>query len=110
MTNGSAVVTLSLATTEKWKGADGERKEKTEWHRLVCFNEHICRVIEQYVHKGSKIYAEGAIQTRKWSDKDGVEKFSTEIVIQKFNGQIVLLDGKKGDAPAPRELDDEIPF
>jgi single-strand DNA-binding protein len=110
MTSGDAVVNLSVATSETWK-KDGERKEKTEWHRVVCFNEHIGKVIEQYVRKGSKVYIEGALQTRKWTDKDGAEKYSTEIVIQKYRGELVLLDGKRdGAEPASREMDDEIPF
>jgi single-strand DNA-binding protein len=115
MTNGDSVVNLSVATSESWKDkASGERKEKTEWHRVVCFNEHIGKVIEQYVHKGSKVYLEGALQTRKWTDKDGVEKYSTEVVLSRFNGTLVLLDGKKDGATAPPsradDLDDECPF
>lgn len=116
MTNGDPVVNLSVATSESWKDkASGERKEKTEWHRVVCFNEHIAKVIEQYVRKGSKVYLEGSLQTRKWTDKDGADKYSTEIVIQKFRGELVLLDGKKPDADAggaiiPDTMDDEIPF
>ena len=87
MTNGDAVVNLSVATSESWKDkSSGERKEKTEWHRVVSFNEHLNKVIEAYVKKGSKVYLEGSLQTRKWTDKDGAEKYSTEIVLQKFNG------------------------
>jgi single-strand DNA-binding protein len=112
MTNGDPVVNLSVATSESWKDkSSGERKEKTEWHRVVIFNEHIAKVAENYVKKGSKVYLEGALQTRKWTDKDGAEKYSTEIVIQKFRGELVLLDGKRdGAEPAGREMDDEIPF
>lgn len=113
MTNGDPVVSLSIATSESWKDkSSGERKEKTEWHRVVIFNDHIAKVAEAYVRKGSKVYLEGALQTRKWTDKDGTEKYSTEIVLQKFNGTLVLLDGKKdGAAPASGEqMDDEIPF
>jgi len=107
MTNGDPVVSLSVATSETWKDkASGERKEKTEWHRVICFNDHIAKVIEQYVRKGSKVYLEGSLQTRKWTDKDGAEKYSTEIVLQKFNGALVLLDGKKdGTAREPGEDD-----
>lgn len=113
MTNGDAVVNLSVATSESWKGQDGERKEKTEWHRVVSFNPHLNKILEAYVHKGSKVYLEGSLQTRKWTDKDGAEKYSTEIVMQKFNGVLVLLDGKKYGAPAGfqrDEMDSEIPF
>lgn len=114
LTSGDPVVNLSIATSESWKDkASGERKEKTEWHRVVIFNPHIADVAEKYVRKGSKVYLEGALQTRKWTDKDGAEKYSTEIVIQKFRGELVLLDGKKDGAEAPAardELDDEIPF
>lgn len=113
MTNGDAVVNLSVATSETWKDkASGERKEKTEWHRITIFNDHIAKVAEQYVRKGSKVYLEGALQTRKWTDRDGAEKYSTEIVLQKFNGVLVLLDGKKdGTAATGRDdMDDEIPF
>jgi len=110
MTNGEPVVTLSVATSETWKDrASGERKEKTEWHRVVIFNEHIAKVAEQYVRKGSHVYVEGSLQTRKWTDKDGVEKYSTEVVLQKFKGDLVLLDGK-GEKPAGQQMDDEIPF
>ncbi len=112
MTSGDPVVTLSLATSETWKDkSSGERKEKTEWHRVVIFNTNIAKVAESYVKKGSKIYVEGQLQTRKWTDKDGAEKYSTEVVLQNFRGELTLLDGKKGDAePAPRDLEDEIPF
>lgn len=111
MTSGDAVVNLSVATSESWK-KDGERKEKTEWHRVVSFNEHLNKVIEAYVKKGSKVYLEGSLQTRKWTDKDGAEKYSTEIVLQKFNGVLVLLDGR-ASAPAAGgndDMDQEIPF
>jgi single-strand DNA-binding protein len=114
MTSGDPVVTLSLATSESWK-KDGERVEKTEWHRVVVFNKHLADVAEKYVRKGSKIYVEGQLQTRKWTDKDGAEKYSTEVVLQNFRGELTLLDGKKegGSAPAPfsrEDIDDEIPF
>lgn len=115
MTSGDPVVTLSIATSETWKDkATLERKEKTEWHRVVIFNEHIAKVAEQYVKKGSKVYIEGSLQTRKWTDKDGAEKYSTEIIIQKFKGELVLLNKVEGDDTAPasagNNFDDEIPF
>lgn len=111
MTNGDPVVNLSIATSETWK-KDGERQEKTEWHRVVIFNKFIAEVAEKYVRKGSKVYLEGSLQTRKWTDKDGQDKYSTEIVVQKFKGELVLLDGKKeGAEPGTSDaLDDEIPF
>lgn len=110
MTSGDPVVTLSVATSDRWK-KEGETKEKTEWHRVTIFNEHIAKVAEQYVRKGSNLYLEGQLQTRKWTDKDGVEKYSTEVVLQKFKGELVLLDGK-GEKPAGQQMDDDgsIPF
>ena len=137
LTSGDRVANLRIATSETWRDrASGERKEKTEWHRVVVFNENIVKVCEQYLRKGAKVYVEGAIQTRKWNDASGVEKFSTEIVLQKFRGELTMLDGRNDGAgvgaggggygggfssgprtqPAgPREdfsadLDDEIPF
>jgi single-strand DNA-binding protein len=112
LNSGEPVVSFSLATSESWKDkASGERKEKTEWHRVVIFNEHVASVVEKYVRKGSKVYLEGQLQTRKWIDKDAAERFSTEIVIQKFKGELVLLD-KPGEKPAPSnfDMDDEIGF
>jgi single-strand DNA-binding protein len=90
LNSGEPVVSLSLATSESWKDkASGERKEKTEWHRVVIFNEHVASVVEKYVRKGSKVYLEGQLQTRKWIDKDGGEKYSTEvIVLQNFRGEL----------------------
>lgn len=94
--DGKAIVNLSVATAETWKDrATGERKEKTEWHRVVIFNEGLAKVAEQYLKKGSTVYLEGQLQTRKWTDKDGVEKYSTEIVLQNFRGEMVLLGGKQ---------------
>lgn len=119
LASGDRVANLRLATAETWKDrSTGERKERTEWHRVVVFNDNLVKVIESYCRKGSKLYVEGSIQTRKWTDQSGVEKFSTEIVLQKFNGTVTLLDGK-GDGPGaaaePREepcsdLDDSVPF
>jgi single-strand DNA-binding protein len=97
LSDGRPVANLSLATSESWKDkATGEKREKTEWHRIVCFNEGLCRVIEQYLKKGAKIYIEGQLQTRKWQDKDGQDKYSTEVVLQGFNSQLVMLDGRSG--------------
>lgn len=97
LSDGRPVANLSLATSESWKDkATGEKREKTEWHRIVCFNEGLCRVIEQYLKKGAKIYIEGQIQTRKWQDKDGNDKYSTEVVLQGFNSQLVMLDSRGG--------------
>ena len=97
--DGSKIVNLSLATSESWNDrASGERKERTEWHRVVVFNENIATTVEKYVRKGAKIYVEGQLQTRKWTDQSGVEKFSTEVVIGKFNGQMTMLDGGRDRA------------
>ncbi len=93
--DGRPIANFSIATSESWRDKNsGERKEKTEWHRIVCFNEGLCKVIENYVKKGSKVYVEGQLQTRKWTDKDGVEKYSTEVVLQGFNGTLTMLDGR----------------
>jgi len=131
MTSGDAVVNLSIATSETWRDkASGERKEKTEWHRVVIFNKNLADVAEKYLKKGAKVYVEGQLQTRKWTDKDGAEKYSTEVVLQNFRGELTMLDGRSGggegggsfggggsrgaseSAPsfARDEMDDEIPF
>ena len=126
MTSGDPIVNFSLATSETWRDkASGERKERTEWHRVVIFNKNLAEVAEKYLRKGSKVYLEGALQTRKWTDKDGQEKYSTEVVLQNFRGELVMLDTKggggdggrermgAGEAPASfqrEEMDDEIPF
>lgn len=102
MGNGSKVANLSLATSETWKDkSTGERKEKTEWHRVSIFGDALVNVVEKYVKKGSKLYIEGSIQTRKWTDQSGAEKYSTEIVLQGFNGALTMLDG-----PPARERDE----
>jgi single-strand DNA-binding protein len=94
---GEPVATLSLATSDIWRDkATGERKERTEWHRVVCFNENLCRVIEQYVRKGSKLYIEGQLQTRKYQDKSGQDRYITEIVLSRFRGELALLDSRGG--------------
>ena len=96
--SGDRVANLRIATTETWRDkASGERKEKTEWHSVVIFNDQIVKVVEQYVKKGSSVYVEGQLQTRKWTDKDGAERYSTEIAIQRFNGQLTMLGGRGGD-------------
>jgi single-strand DNA-binding protein len=95
--NGNPVVNLSVATSENWRDkATGERKEKTEWHRVVIFSEGLAKVAEQYLKKGAKVYIEGALQTRKWTDQAGVEKYSTEVVLQGFNSNLTMLDGRSG--------------
>jgi single-strand DNA-binding protein len=97
MQNGNPVVNLSVATSESWRDkATGERKEKTEWHRVVIFSEGLAKVAEQYLKKGAKVYIEGALQTRKWTDQSGVEKYSTEVVLQGFNSNLTMLDGARG--------------
>ena len=127
LTSGDPVVNLSVATSETWRDkASGERKERTEWHRVVIFNENLAKVAEQYLRKGAKVYIEGALQTRKYTDKDGAEKYSTEIVLQKYRGELTMLDGRgdsdRSERPALAgaievggifelaELEDEIPF
>ena len=124
MTSGDPVVNLSIATSETWRDkASGEKKEKTEWHRVVIFNKNLADVAEKYLKKGAKVYIEGQLQTRKWTDKDGAEKYSTEVVLQNFRGELTMLDSRNGggegggrgagEAPASfqrDEMDDEIPF
>jgi single-strand DNA-binding protein len=100
--DGKAIVNLSIATSETWRDkASGERKEKTEWHRVVIFNEGLAKVAEAYVKKGSKLYIEGQLQTRKWTDKDGAEKYSTEVVLQNYKGELTLLGDKDGTSASP---------
>ncbi len=95
--DGTKIVNFSLATSETWNDrASGERKERTEWHRVVVFNDRIGDVVEKYVRKGSKVYVEGALQTRKWTDQSGQEKYTTEVVIQRFRGELTLLDSRSG--------------
>lgn len=97
LASGDPVVNLRIATSESWKDKmSGERKEKTEWHSVVIYNENLARVAEQYLRKGSKVYIEGQLQTRKWSDQSGVEKYTTEVVLQRFRGELTLLDGRSG--------------
>ena len=139
LNNGGEVVNLRVATSESWKDRDGNRQERTEWHRVVIFNENLGRVAKNYLRKGSKVYLEGQLQTRKWTDQSGQEKYSTEVVLQRFNGELVLLDSRDsgggrsdygGDedfgggfsggssrqqsrpqpAPFDTDLDDDVPF
>ena len=131
MQNGGRVANLSVATSESWKGKDGQRQERTEWHRVVIFNEHLLDVAEKYLHKGSKVYIEGQLQTRKWQDQSGNDKYSTEVVLQRFRGELQMLDsrgeggggdmagevagggyggGRDGSAPSGGDFDDDIPF
>src|ERR1700730_1060988 len=99
--DGTKVANLSLATSESWRDKNtGERKEKTEWHRVVIFSEGLCRIAEQYLKKGSKVYVEGQLQTRKWTDKDNIERYSTEVVLQNFNSTLTMLDGRGGGSGA----------
>lgn len=121
LNNGGEVVNLRVATSESWKDKDGNRQERTEWHRVVIFNENLAKVAKSYLKKGSKVYLEGQLQTRKWTDQSGADRYSTEIVLQRFRGELVLLDargdreqaanigghdGPTGDAA----LDDDVPF
>jgi single-strand DNA-binding protein len=134
--DGTKVANLSLATSETWRDRNsGERRERTEWHRVVIFNEKLCEVAEKYLRKGSKIYIEGQLQTRKWTDQSGVEKYTTEVVLQRFRGELTMLDGRQdggsgggysdsgsgggfggggggygGGSQGGGDLDDEIPF
>jgi len=106
MQNGGKVCNLSVATGESWKDkATGERKERTEWHRVVIFNEGLSNIAEKYLRKGSKVYIEGQVETRKWTDQAGVEKYTTEIVLRPFRGELTMLDGRSDSAsmgaPAP---------
>jgi single-strand DNA-binding protein len=136
MNNGGEVVNLRVATSESWKDRDGNRQERTEWHRVVIFNENLGKVAKAYLKKGSKVYLEGQIQTRKWTDNSGQDKYSTEVVLQRFRGELVLLDSRGGGggadydggfsggasgggAPRPQsrpapafdsDLDDDVPF
>jgi single-strand DNA-binding protein len=94
LNNGGEVVNLRVATSEQWKDRDGNRQERTEWHQVVIFNENLGRVAKNYLRKGSKVYLEGQLQTRKWTDQSGNDRYSTEIVLQRFRGELVLLDSR----------------
>jgi single-strand DNA-binding protein len=108
--SGEPVVNLSIATSETWRDkGSGERKERTEWHRVVIFNEQLAKVAEQYLRKGAKVYLEGQLQTRKWTDQSGVEKYSTEVVLQRYRGELTMLDGR-GDARGESGFEDRGSF
>jgi len=96
LNNGGEVVNMRVATSESWKDRDGNRQERTEWHNVVIFNENLGRVAKSYLRKGSKVYLEGQIQTRKWQDQSGNDKYTTEVVLQRFRGELVLLDSREG--------------
>jgi single-strand DNA-binding protein len=105
--DGRPIANLSIATSETWRDkGTGERKEKTEWHRVVIFSEPLCKIVEQYLKKGAKVYIEGALQTRKWTDQSGVEKYSTEVVLQGFNSTLTMLDGRSGGGGGNFSSDD----
>jgi single-strand DNA-binding protein len=119
--SGKMIVNLSVATTKSWNDRDsGERRERTEWHRVVIYSDGLAKVADKYLHKGSKVYLQGSLQTRKWTDGEGQDRYSTEVVLQPYDGKLILLDGPnaqrtsgtKSDAPTPANgrLDDEIPF
>ncbi len=129
MQDGTKIANLTIATSEQWKDKETqERKEKTEWHRVVIFNDRLADIAEKYLRKGSKIYVEGQLQTRKWTDQSGQERYTTEVVLQRYRGEITMLDSKgqggggatesfDSSAPAGRaampsmeDIDDEIPF
>lgn len=93
--DGKKIATFSLATSEKWKGKNGEQQEKVQWHNIVVFSEGLVGIIEKYVKKGSKLFVEGSLQTRKWTGNDGVEKYTTEIVLQGFNNKLEIIDNRK---------------
>ncbi|HEX6217760.1 MAG TPA: single-stranded DNA-binding protein [Sphingomicrobium sp.] len=96
LNNGGEVVNMRVATSESWKDRDGNRQERTEWHNVVIFNENLGRVAKNYLRKGSKVYLEGQIQTRKWTDQTGNDRYTTEVVLQRFRGELVLLDSREG--------------
>ena len=96
LNNGGEVVNIRVATSEQWKDRDGNRQERTEWHNVVIFNENLGKVAKSYLRKGSKVYLEGQIQTRKWTDQSGNDRYTTEVVLQRFRGELVLLDSRDG--------------
>lgn len=123
LNSGDPVVNLRIATSESWRDkSTGERREKTEWHSVVIFNDNLAKVAENYLKKGSKVYLEGQLQTRKWSDQSGNDRYSTEVVLQKFRGELTMLDGAKGGSSGGQQggssreefssdtLDSDIPF
>ena len=107
LNSGDPVVSLRLATTESWRDRQtGERRERTEWHSVVIFNEHLCKVAEQYLKKGAKVYIEGTLQTREWEDQSGQKRYTTEIVLQKFRGELQMLDSRADRALAGEQASD----
>lgn len=117
MSNGGEVVNMTVATSERWNDRDGNKQERTEWHRVVIFNEHLCKVAKDYLRKGSSVYLEGSLQTRKWQDNNGQDKYSTEVVLQKFRGELVMIgerqESQRGNSrqQSRREDDaDHVPF
>jgi single-strand DNA-binding protein len=120
MQSGDKLVNLSVATSETWKDKSGDRQERTEWHRVVIFNDNLATVAEKYLRKGSKVYLEGQLQTRKWQDQNGADRYSTEVVLQRYRGELTMLDGKsdghggqpsRAAGPAPSDdMSDTIPF
>jgi single-strand DNA-binding protein len=108
--DGRPIANLRVATTDSWRDkTSGERREKTEWHTVVIFNEGLCRVAEQYLKKGAKVYIEGQLQTRKWQGQDGQDRYSTEVVLQSFNSQLTMLDARGGGASAAAGVQDDDP-
>ena len=101
MPSGDRLAQFSIATSETWRDKAGERQERTEWHRIVIFNPHLVEVAERFLRKGSKIYLEGALQTRKWQDQSGAERYTTEVVLQRFRSELQMLDRAGGDGPPP---------
>jgi single-strand DNA-binding protein len=109
--DGRPIANLSVATSESWRDKNtGERKEKTEWHRVVIFSEGLAKIAEQYLKKGAKVYLEGQLQTRKYTDKDGNEKYSTEVVLQGFNSALTMLDGRSGGSGGGSDFSDNNDF
>ncbi|MDR3186927.1 MAG: single-stranded DNA-binding protein [Holosporaceae bacterium] len=120
--DGSKIVSFSVATSESWRDkVSGERKDRTEWHRIVVFNPNLAEICEKYLHKGSKVYVEGQLQTRRWQDQSGIEKYTTEVVLSRFRGELTMLDPRSADHSASVDqpatdkpeltvADDDIPF
>ena len=107
LNNGGEVVNMRVATSESWKDRDGNRQERTEWHQVVIFNENLGRVAKSYLRKGSKVYLEGQLQTRKWTDQSGNDKYTTEVVLQRFRGELVLLDSRDGGGGGRSDYGDQ---
>ena len=108
--DGTRIANLSVATSESWRDkASGERKERTEWHRVVVFNDRLVEVIEKYLKKGAKVYLEGALQTRKWTDNSGQERYTTEVVLQRYRGELTMLDGRGGGGGSSESYGEEAP-